>query len=163
MKKQIRQQGFTLIELMIVIAILSILSSIAMPNFQDRIIRAQIQEALELTKTLKPAIMEFQATQNRFPKNNEEAGIPKPEHLIGNFVTGITVADGAVHIKLGNKINAHAEGKMLTIRPAIVAAHPSSPLSWLCGYARPVEGMEAVGENQTSVPENYLPLSCRSW
>ncbi|MCI5227336.1 MAG: pilus assembly protein PilA, partial [Candidatus Electrothrix sp. AX2] len=50
-----------------------------------------------------------------------------------------------------------------TIRPAIVAAHPSSPLSWLCGYARPVEGMEAVGENQTSVPENYLPLSCRFW
>jgi len=163
MKKQEGQRGFTLIELMIVIAIISILSTLAMPNYQDRIIRSQIQEALELTRSLQPAIKEFHAAQKQFPANNEEAGIPQPEHLIGNFVKGITLAKGAVHIKLGNKINAHVDGNMLTIRPAIVSANPSSPISWLCGYALPVEGMEADGENRTTVPENYLPLSCRAW
>jgi type IV pilus assembly protein PilA len=83
--------------------------------------------------------------------------------LFGNFVTGIQVKEGAIHITLGNRINAHVEGKVLSLRPATVAANPGSPISWVCGYAEPVNGMTAIGENNTTVPSLYLSLACRAW
>lgn len=163
MKKHMRKNGFTLIELMIVIAIISILATIAVPNYQDRIIRAQIMEALEIGNSLQPAINDFYKTKQRFPADNQEARVPLPDHLIGNFVTGVTLEKGALHIALGNKVNAHVAGRVLSVRPAYVSANKSSPISWLCGNARAVSGMQAQGENRTTVPENYLPLPCRSW
>jgi type IV pilus assembly protein PilA len=163
MNKKDKQSGFTLLELMTVMTIIAIMASIAMPNYQDRIIRSQVQEALELCKTIKPAITEYYTARNKFPLDNAETNVPRPEYLIGNYVTGISLQEGAIHIKLGNKINAHVDGKVLTLRPAIVSANPSSPIAWLCGYSQPVEGMKAVGENRTNIPENYLPLECRAW
>lgn len=156
-------KGFTLIELMIVISIIGILASIAVPNYQDRIIQAQITEALEISKTLKSAINDFYVQNHKFPKNNQEANLPLPEHLIGNFTTQVTLVDGALHVRLGNKINAHVDDQVITIRPAYVEANPSSPICWLCGNSPPVKGMVGQGENQTTVPENYLPIACRSW
>jgi type IV pilus assembly protein PilA len=98
-----------------------------------------------------------------FPADNPTANVPKPEHLIGNFVTGVQVENGAIHISLGNRINAHVEGKVLSLRPAIVTENPSSPISWLCGYAEAVPGMTAIGENRTTVPSLYLSPACRAW
>jgi len=155
--------GFTLIELMIVISIIGILATIAIPNYQDRIIRSQITEALEISKSLQPAVAEFFSQKKRFPEDNQEARLPLPEHLIGNYVTQVTLSQGAFHIVLGNKVNAHAVGRTLTVRPAYVSANTSSPISWLCGNATAVPGMTAQGENRTTVPENFLPLTCRSW
>ena len=163
MNKHKKNAGFTLIELMIVISIIGILAGIAVPNYQDRIIRAQLTEALEIAKSLKPAIDAFYVQNHRFPKNNQEAGIPGPEHLIGNFTTKVGLEDGALHITLGNKINAHVTDQVITVRPAFVKASPNSPICWLCGNSPAVEGMQAQGENHTTVSENYLPLSCRSW
>lgn len=153
--------GFTLIELMIVIAIIGIIASVAVPTYQDRIIRAQLTEAIDLTSAFKDSLAAFYRANRRFPANNQEAGIPSPENLIGNFVTGITIVDGAMHANLGNKVNAHVEGKTLSVRPAVVIGSPDSPISWLCGYADPVPGMRAAGENQTSVSDKFLPLECR--
>ena len=155
--------GFTLIELMIVIAILSILSSMAIPTYQDFIIRAQIQEAINLSDSVKKTIAEYYVTYQKFPSNNQAAGVPKPEHLIGNFVTSIQIKEGAIQITLGNRINAHVNGKVLSLRPAIVTANPNSPISWLCGYAQAVNGMTAIGENNTTVPSLYLSPTCRTW
>jgi len=156
-------QGFTLIELMIVVAIIGILGSMAIPTYQDYIIRAQIHEAMNLSDGVKKSITDYYVANQRFPTNNKMAGVPKPVHLIGNFVTGIQVKEGAIHITLGNRINAHVEGKVLSLRPATVAANPGSPISWVCGYAEPVNGMTAIGENNTTVPSLYLSLGCRAW
>ncbi len=157
------KQGFTLIELMIVVAIISILGSMAIPTYQDFIIRAQITEAMNLADGVKKAITHYYVANQTFPKDNQTAGVPKPEHLIGNFVTGLEIKDGAIHVTLGNRINAHVEGKVLSLRPATVIENPSSPMSWLCGYAEPVNGMTAIGYNDTSVPSLYLSPACRAW
>jgi type IV pilus assembly protein PilA len=157
------KQGFTLIELMVVIAIISIMASMAIPTYQDIIIRTQIKEAMELSQGVKKSINEYYKIHKSFPANNLTAQLPKTKHLIGNFVTGITVENGAIHISLGNRVNTLVKGKYLTIRPAIVTENPTSPISWLCGYAEAVNGMTAIGENRTTIPGLYLSPKCRSW
>jgi len=159
----LKNEGFTLIELMIVIAIIGILATMSMPVFQDRIVRAQISEALILTEGIKKSITEYYSFTQQFPLDNQSANLPKPEHLIGNFVKSISIENGAIHVTLGNRINAHVADKILTLRPAIVSGSPTSPISWLCGYAQPVKGMESIGNNKTDVPELYLNFTCRAW
>ena len=157
------QFGFTLIELMIVIVIIGIMATMALPTYHDRIVRAQVEEAIELSEIAKQAIVEYHAHTQRFPENNRQALIPAADKLIGNYVKEVKIDHGAIHVKLGNRINAHVAGKVLTLRPAVVTESPESPISWLCGYAQPVPDMEGIGDNQTTVPERYLPLVCRSW
>ena len=118
------KNGFTLIELMIVIAIMSILATMAIPSFQDRIIRTQVQEALNLSDMAKKGVEEYYSAKQTFPNNNQEAGLPPSNKIIGNYVTGVNVRNGAIDIYLGNKINRHADQKTITIRPAIVEDAP---------------------------------------
>jgi len=154
-------QGFTLIELMIVVAIIGILAAVAIPAYQDYTIRAQVVEAISLTGELKPSIREFYKERGRFPSNNEAAGVPLPQHLIGQFITDIEVADGAMHVRFGNKANAQIAGKILTIRPVFVTANPSSPISWNCGMSPPPNGMTAAGDDRTDLLGVHLPATCR--
>ena len=157
-----KQTGFTLIELMIVVAIIGILASIAIPAYQDYTIRAQVVESFSITGELKLSIKDFYKDRGRFPSDNEEAGIPAPKHLIGNFVSKVELVDGAMHVELGNYVNAQLVGQTLTIRPIFVSDSPTSPISWVCGYRNPPDGMEAVGEDRTSLQKKHLPASCRS-
>jgi len=159
----LQRQGFTLIELMIVLAIIGTMATMAIPAYQDYVIRSQIAEALQLSKPIQKAVAEIYQQQQIFPADNAQAGVPHPEFLIGNYVKNITVERGAINITLGHKIHAQLTDKMLTLRPAVVSGSPGSPISWLCGYAKPVPGMEGVGNNQTSVPSLYLAPNCRAW
>ncbi len=153
--------GFTLIELMIVIAIIGILASIAIPAYQDYTVRAQVTEAFSLASELKGSIQEFRKERGRLPNNNAEAGVPEPQFLIGNYVTRVEVRNGALHIQFGNNASSTIEQKTLTLQPLIVTGSPASPMSWRCGFRAIPKGMEAVGDNRTSVDRKFVPASCR--
>ena len=149
-----------MIELIVVIAIIAILSTIALPSFEYKNTRAQTIESVELINNLKDSVNLFYMGQHKFPRNNLQAGIPKPEQLIGNYVQHIDFVNGAFHITFGNRVNSKLKDKILSIRPIVVKDSPESPISWLCGNAKVPDGMIAVGENRTDIANSYLPMNC---
>lgn len=155
-----QRRGFTLIELMIVVAIISILATLALPSYQDRVIKAQVAEGLVLADVVKRAAADYYTKYGKLPKDNVSAGLPGAQKIIGNYVSAIGIADGAINITLGNRANKHAVGKVLTLRPAIVADAKIVPIAWVCGFASVPNGMVVIGKNVTTLPEYHLPLDC---
>jgi type IV pilus assembly protein PilA len=152
-----RQQGFTLIELMIVVSIIGILASMAIPNYNDYIKRAKVAEAIYLSMGITKSIADFYAFTGRLPVDNAEAEIPPAEWLKGNYVAQIKIENGALHIQF----NEDTGLGLLSLRPAIVAAYPPSGyLTWVCGYASVPLGMNLLGEDKTTVERHLLPHSC---
>ncbi len=159
MKKN--KAGFTLIELMIVIAIISILTTMALPSYQDRVIRKQVTEGFILAEVAQNAVQGYYKVKKRLPASNKEAGLPVPEKIIGNYVTSVSVNKGVVEITLGNRVNANVAGKTITIRPAIVKDAPVVPIAWVYAYASVPGKMMVIGENKSSVLPRHLPVNCR--
>ena len=91
-----KQQGFTLIELMIVVAIIGILAAIAIPAYQDYTIRAQVSEGLNLAAGAKSAITEYFQDRGVLPGSNAEAGISAPASIAGNYASSVTVAANGI-------------------------------------------------------------------
>lgn len=153
--------GFTLIELMIVISIISILATMAVPSFQDQIIRTQVKESYSLSKFVMNSIEAYYKEYGRLPKNNHTAGVPKPDKILGNYVQRVVVSMGGIHITLGNRVNKHVMGNVISIRPAIVKDEPQVPIAWVYGYATVPEGMTVVGDNKSNIENRFLPVSSR--
>lgn len=154
-------RGFSMLELMIVLGIIAILAMIALPSQVSSIQQKRILETLQLAEPLKGNIFAYYMLNGDFPEDNEAAGLPEPEKILGNYLQRTTVEDGVIHLHLGQKLPDSLTDKIISIRPIVVEESPASPISWICGYDEIPEGMNAQGENKTDVPRNYLPLRCR--
>lgn len=157
-----RAQGFTMIEMMVVIGIVAILALIALPSFTDKIIREQINEALPLADIAKTPIAAAWAAGQPLAADNAAAGLPASDKVVSNHVSALNVQGGAIHITFGNRANSLLKGKVLTLRPAVVEDAPVVPVAWVCGYAPTPDKMTAKGANQTNISATYLPFKCRA-
>ena len=153
-------KGFSLIEAMVVLGIFAIMMTIALPSFVPQYTKAQITESLAIIDGYKQPIIDYYRFRGEFPKDNEAVGMPKPEKILGNYVKKVTLESGVLNIYLGNKINKSVAGAIVSIQPLTVIDSADSPMSWGCGHATVPEGMEANGENKTSVEKKYLPSKC---
>jgi type IV pilus assembly protein PilA len=154
-------RGFTLLELMVVVAVIAILSTMMIPSYRDRIVRQQVAETLDGLAFARGAIATRYAATATFPADNVEAGLPPPDKIVSGTLSSVTVADGALVLVFGNTADSALKGKRLSLRPAFVDDYPQVPLVWLCAAA-PVPGnMTAQGDDVTDVPRRYLPLRCQ--
>ncbi|GAO34955.1 oxidoreductase [Sulfuricella sp. T08] len=156
------RRGFTMVEMMVVIAVIAILSLLAIPSYQGRIIRQQIEAALPLADIAKKPIAASWAAMQVFPPDNAAAGLPSSEKIVNNTVSALSVQNGAIHITFGNRAHQAINGKTLTLRPAVVDDAPVVPVTWVCGNAEGPGKMTIRGGNQTSIPNTFLPLECRA-
>ncbi|MFO1340005.1 MAG: pilin [Burkholderiaceae bacterium] len=156
-----RAAGFTLVEIMIVVAIIAILALMTVPSIQARLAREQIVEAVKLADLAKPAIAAAWAAEEPLPADNAAAGVPAADKIVGNYVSAVTVDHGAIHITFGNSANGGLKGKVLSLRPAVVEDEPTVPVSWLCAKARVPDKMTVLGTDKTDVPADLLPVNCR--
>ena len=158
------QQGFTLIELMIVVAIIGILAAIAIPAYQDYTIRAQVTEGLNLAGAAKAAIAETWMSRGIAPTTRAEAGMSATlTDTSGKYVESVDVADGEIVVTFGNDANANnLDQETLVLTPFFT---PDNSVVWACGKAADPAGLTALDANThdagTSVLEQYLPSSCR--
>jgi type IV pilus assembly protein PilA len=168
MLKQV-QKGFTLIELMIVVAIIGILAAIAIPAYQDYTIRSQVSEGLNLAGAVKAAVAETYAQTGEWPTTLADIGIDAVNRPSGKYVESVDIVNpGTIRVTFGRQANAElrrANQNQLDIRPAL---SPNNDVMWECGYFTidpaptytDAAGVASAAK-ATNVLQRYLPQSCR--
>ena len=142
-----KQQGFTLIELMIVVAIIGILAAIAIPAYQDYTIRAQVSEGLNLSGGAKAAVTEYFQDRGSLPADNTEAGLAASDEIQGMYVDEVNVAAGVINVQYGNDAHQVISGNAIQLTPD--TSNPGS-VAWVCATgAGPIEN-------------KHLPAACRT-
>jgi len=138
------RQGFTLIELMIVVAIIGILASIAVPAYQRYTIRAQVSEGLNLSTRAKSAVAEYFLYHSTWPANNDEAGLTDKSDISGSYTEHIEVRDNVIEIKFGYSAHSAIFGETIEFS----AFDSGGSISWTCASAGTIE-------------DRHLPAVCR--
>jgi type IV pilus assembly protein PilA len=157
-----RSLGFTIVEMMAVIAVISILALMAIPTYLDRVVRAQIEAALPLAEIAKGPIAIYWGATRTMPADNAAAALPVADKIVNNHVSALTVRDGSIELTFGNRASKSIVGKTLSLRPAIVEDTPIVPIAWVCGFAEAPTKMTIKGQNRTDIDPLYLPMECRA-
>ncbi|MBH5512034.1 pilin [Neisseria meningitidis] len=160
------QKGFTLIELMIVIAIVGILAAVALPAYQDYTARAQVSEAILLAEGQKSAVTEYYLNHGTWPSNNTSAGVATSTDIKGKYVKEVKVANGVITATmLSTGVNKEIQGKKLSLW----AKRQAGSVKWFCG--QPVERAAnnaannavtaATANGNGKIDTKHLPSTCR--
>ncbi|HGG8251846.1 TPA: pilin [Neisseria meningitidis] len=155
------QKGFTLIELMIVIAIVGILAAVALPAYQDYTARAQVSEAILLAEGQKSAVTEYYLNHGEWPANNSSAGVASASDIKGKYVQSVEVAKGVITATmLSSGVNKEIQGKKLSLW----AKRQDGSVKWFCG--QPVKRNNAKADDVTAdsdkqIDTKHLPSNCR--
>jgi type IV pilus assembly protein PilA len=142
------QQGFTLIELMIVVAIVGILAAIALPAYQDYIARSKVSEVMAALGAAKTSVSEFAGTNNRLPATTDEAGLSAPAST-AKYISGLSWANNRVEavVKAGGAVAA-LDNAVVYMTPTMDAA--TNQVTWNCGTTA------------AATSYKYLPSNCRN-
>ncbi len=155
-----KQLGFTLIELMFVVAIIGILAAIAIPAYQDYVTRSKLTEAFVMVSEAKSTVNEYYKATGRMPADNQQAGLAESGAYRGNYVLGIVVEEGSIHVELdSNALNI--KGKWLSLRPQTNEAVVTMDIIWACNKSGRIEQLAIHGSNKTDIQDKILPSECR--
>ncbi|HGJ8625061.1 TPA: pilin [Neisseria gonorrhoeae] len=157
------QKGFTLIELMIVIAIVGILAAVALPAYQDYTARAQVSEAILLAEGQKSAVTEYYLNNGEWPKDNTSAGVAASSTIKGKYVKQVEVKNGVVTAQMASTgVNKEIQDKRLSLW----AKRQDGSVKWFCG--QPVTRDKAVTDDAVKdvtgndkIETKHLPSTCR--
>ncbi|ENW3830844.1 pilin, partial [Neisseria gonorrhoeae] len=139
------QKGFTLIELMIVIAIVGILAAVALPAYQDYTARAQVSEAILLAEGQKSAVTEYYLNHGKWPENNDSAGVASASKIIGKYVKEVKVENGVVTATMkSDGVNKEIQDKRLSLW----AKRENGSVKWFCG--QPVKRDKAANDDDVT-------------
>ncbi|HEZ7842683.1 TPA: pilin [Neisseria meningitidis] len=153
------QKGFTLIELMIVIAIVGILAAVALPAYQDYTARAQVSEAILLAEGQKSAVTEYYLNHGEWPANNSSAGVATSANIKGKYVQSVEVKNGVVTATmLSTGVNKEIQGKKLSLW----AKRQAGSVKWFCGQPVTRANADDVAADGTNkIDTKHLPSTCR--